>query len=172
MNKNDPIMKKIMLCLLATIVIVGCSTTMYNADGTKMTKEQIRAARTQHVLEGIANRQFKINVDRMIPMRMPARHLSSLYSLEVKGDTIVSYLPYLGRAYSIPYGGGKGLNFTGIMSFYEPRQGRKNEIIIEIGVENEADTYVYQLKVFDNGNTDINVQSRNRDYISFSGEME
>lgn len=165
-------MKKIMLCLLATIFIVGCSTTMYNADGTKMTKEQIRAARTQHVLDGIANRQFKINVDRMYPSRMPARHLSTLYSLEVKGDTIVSYLPYFGRAYSVPYGGGKGLNFIGIMNYYEPRQGKKNEIIVDIGVENEEDTYVYSLSIFDNGNTDINVHSRNRELIMFSGVME
>ena len=165
-------MKKIMLCLLATILIVGCSTTMYNADGTKMTKEQMRAARTQHVLDGIANRQFKINVDRMIPMRAPARQLSTLYSLEVKGDTIVSYLPYFGRAYSVPYGGGKGLNFVGIMNHYESRQGKKNETIVEIGVENEEDKYVYTLSIFDNGNTDINVYSRNRETVLFSGVME
>lgn len=84
----------------------------------------------------------------------------------------MSYLPYFGRAYSVPYGGGKGLNFIGIMNYYEPRQGKKNEIIVEIGVENEEDTYVYSLSIFDNGNTDINVHSRNRELIMFSGVME
>ena len=156
-------MKKIMLFLLTAMAFVACSTAMYNADGTKMTKEQIRAAKAQHVREGIENRD---------PMRMPARHLSTLYSLEVKGDTIVSYLPYFGRAYSVPYGGGKALNFTGIMSYYDFRQGRKDQTLIEIGVENEEDTYVYTISIFDNGNTDIAVRSRNREHISFSGEME
>lgn len=165
-------MKKILLLLSVVLLVVGCSTAMYNADGTKMTKEQIRAAKTQYVRDAIANRQFKINVDRMYPTRTPARHLSSLYSLEIKGDTIVSYLPYFGRAYNVPYGGGKALNFTGIMSYYEPRQARNDETIIEIGVENEEDIYVYQLSIFDNGNTDISVRSRNREYISFSGAME
>lgn len=165
-------MKKIMLFLLTAMAFVACSTAMYNADGTKMTKEQIRAAKAQHVREGIENRDFKIIVDRMYPMRMPARHLSTLYSLEVKGDTIKSYLPYFGRAYSVPYGGGKALNFTGIMSYYDFRQGRKDQTLIEIGVENEEDTYVYTISIFDNGNTDIAVRSRNREHISFSGEME
>lgn len=165
-------MKKIMLLLLAAATIASCSTTMYNADGTKMTKQQMQAARAQHVREGIENRRFTINVDRMYPMRMPARHLSSTYSLEIKGDTIVSYLPYFGRAYNVPYGGGKALNFTGIMSYYEPRQGKRDETRIEIGVENEEDTYVYTLSIFSNGNTSIDVFSRNREQIAFSGEME
>lgn len=165
-------MKKIMLFLLTTLAFVACSTAMYNADGTKMTKQEIKAARAQHVREGIENRDFKIIVDRMYPMRMPARHLSSLYSLEIKGDTIVSYLPYFGRAYSVPYGGGKALNFTGIMSYYDIHQVRKEETRIEIGVENDEDTYIYSLSIFDNGNTSIDVRSRNREQIAFSGEME
>ena len=159
-----------MLFLLTAMAFVACSTAMYNADGTKMTKQEIKAARAQHVREGIENRDFKIIVDRMYPMRMPARHLSTLYSLEVKGDTIKSYLPYFGRAYSVPYGGGKALNFTGIMSYYDFRQGRKDQTLIEIGVTNEEDTYVYTISIFDNGNTDIAVRSRNREHISFSGK--
>ena len=150
-------MKKIMLFLLTAMAFVACSTAMYNADGTKMTKQEIKAARAQHVHEGIENRDL---------------HLSTLYSLEVKGDTIVSYLPYFGRAYSVPYGGGKALNFTGIMSYYDFRQGRKDQTLIEIGVENDEDTYVYSLSIFDNGNTSIDVRSRNREQIAFSGEME
>lgn len=165
-------MKKILLLLGMAIAIASCSTTMYNADGTKMTKEQMRAARAQHVRECIDNKDFKIVVDRMYPLRMPVKHLTSLYSLEVKGDTIVSYLPYFGRAYYVPYGGGKALNFTGIMDYCERQQGRNDETFIEIGVTNDEDTYVYLITIFDNGTTSIDVRARNREQISFSGEME
>ena len=53
-------MKKIMLFLLTAMAFVACSTAMYNADGTKMTKQEIKAARAQHVRESIENRDFKI----------------------------------------------------------------------------------------------------------------
>ena len=58
------------------------------------------------------------------------------------------------------------------MSYYDFRQGRKDQTLIEIGVENDEDTYVYSLSIFDNGNTSIDVRSRNREQIAFSGEME
>ena len=37
---------------------------------------------------------------------------------------------------------------------------------------NEEDTYIYLIKVFSNGNSSIDVTSRQRDHISYSGELE
>ena len=161
-------MKKV-LCLS---LLLASAAILWNSCATSEEKAAQMAQLSANVTNALNNRDYKIAVDRMYPMRMPARHLSTLYSLEVKGDTIVSYLPYFGRAYSVPYGGGKALNFTGIMSYYDFRQGRKDQTLIEIGVENDEDTYVYSLSIFDNGNTSIDVRSRNREQIAFSGEME
>ena len=43
--------------------------------------------------------------------------------------------------------------------------------VIDIELKNEEDIYQYTIKVFDNGNSSIDVQSRQRDHISYSGEM-
>ncbi len=41
----------------------------------------------------------------LLNMRGRSIPLTSLYSLEIRNDSVISYLPYYGRAYSIPYGG-------------------------------------------------------------------
>ena len=93
------------------------------------------------------------------------------YCVEVRNDSLISYLPYFGRAYNVPYGGGKGLNFS-------ERIGRYNEFVekngkrhIEIDLKNEEDTYLYTIDVFENGRSSIDVQSRQRERISYSGDM-
>ncbi len=108
----------------------------------------------------------------MYPQRGPAKNVTGTYSLEVKGDSLISYLPYFGRAYMVPYGGGKGLNFTEIIGNYYESKNAKGQTEIAIEVTNEEDTYLYQLSVFDNGNATIDVRSKEREPITYSGEME
>ena len=43
--------------------------------------------------------------------------------------------------------------------------------VIDIELKNDEDIYQYTIKVFDNGNSSIDVLSRQRDPISYSGEM-
>ena len=61
------------------------------------------------VREIVDSGRIKIDVDRAVPMAGRSVNLTSPYSLEIHGDSILSYLPYFGRAYSAPYGGGEGL---------------------------------------------------------------
>ena len=104
-------------------------------------------------------------------MKGRSRALTTLYSLEVKNDSIFSYLPYVGEAYNVPYGGGKGLNFQAPISQYESKEGKKGTIEIKLKTRNEEDSYTYRITVFTNGSTQIYVQPNNRQSISFSGKM-
>ena len=45
-------------------------------------------------------------------MKGRSRALTSDYSIEIRNDSVFSYLPYFGVAYNVPYGGGKGLIFN------------------------------------------------------------
>ena len=94
------------------------------------------------------------------------------YSVTVRNDSLFSYLPYFGRAYDVPYGGGKGLNFDAPIESYKETQLKNGLRHIEIGLKNDEDTYLYTINVFDNGSSSIDVQSRRRESISYSGEME
>lgn len=152
----------VLLCL-ALVMLSGCATSEERAARMAEQKKKVVTALTE--------RNYKISVDRMYPMKGSSRNVSYGYSVEVRNDSLISYLPYFGRAYSVPYGGGKGLNFSeriGSYKEFKEKDGRRN---IEIGLKNEEDTYLYRIEVFDNGKSSIDVQSRQRDRISYSGDM-
>lgn len=148
---------------VALMMLAGCATTEERAARQAEQAMKVEAA--------LNERCYKINVDRMSPLRGPSRMISYGYSVEVRNDSLFSYLPYFGRAYSVPYGGGKALNFSAPISSYQEFQKKKNLRVIEIGVRNDEDTYLYSLEVFDNGSSTVRVYARERDRISFTGEM-
>lgn len=163
-------MKTIFMFVIA-VALCGCAAYT-NADGTKMTKAQWAAMKEQMVSEMLNNRRYKIDVSTMHPTRFPSKTLTSAFSLEVHGDTLVSVLPYLGRAYNIPYGGGKGLNFSAIIGQYKESKGKKDYRKVDISVTNDEDTYLFQLEVSVSGTASILVRSRNRDQITFTGTID
>lgn len=149
---------------LAMISLSGCATSEEKA--AQM------AELSANVTNALNNRDYTIAIDRMYPMRGSSRHISFGYSVEVRNDTLISYLPYFGRAYNVPYGGGKGLNFSAPISSYQEYMKRNGLRHIEIGVTNEEDTYIYTIDVFDNGNSSVEVRARQRERISYSGNVE
>lgn len=93
------------------------------------------------------------------------------YSLVVRNDSLISALPYVGRAFSAPYGGGVGLNFSAPISSYNETTKKNGLREINIKVKNDEDSYSYRLQIFDNGSSSIDVQPIQRDPISFTGDM-
>ncbi len=158
-------MKKGLLAILAIVALMtGCATS-----AEKMARQAEVAAQVKEALQA---RHYKIDVHMMYPRRGSSVNVSSNYSLEVKGDTLVSYLPYFGRAYNVPYGGGKGLNFKALITGYRSEPGNKGLTRIQISTENEEDQYLYYLEIFNNGEATIDVQSRQREFITYSGRMD
>ncbi len=158
-------MKKYLVILMA-VMLAACSSL------TPAEKAERRAKRAQAVEQALAARHYRVAVDMMYPRRGRAKNVSSDYGLEVKGDTLVSYLPYFGRAYSVPYGGGKGLNFTETFTEYHTNKLSNGATQVLIKVKNEEDVYQFILEIFDNGSASIEMNSRERESINYSGNME
>ena len=152
------------LALVSIVVLSGC--------GTSEERAARAAEQTAKVRSALKERQFKISVDHMYPMKGGMKNVSYGYSVEVRNDSLISYLPYIGRAYNVSYGGGKGLNFSEHIGSYHENQVKDGKWHIDIDVTNEEDTYRYQIDVFDNGSSSISVESRQRERISYSGEMD
>ena len=159
-------MKKSIMIILLALLMVACSTL------TPAEKAERQAKMALAVEKALAERHYKVEIVMMYPNNGRAVNVSSDFSLEVKGDTLVSYLPYFGRAYNVPYGGGKGLNFTAPIAEYHAEKGRKGETRVTIKTKNEEDVYTFFLEIFDNCNTSIDVTARERESIRYSGEME
>ena len=161
-------MKKIFISLLAVLFLIGCATTAENG----MTKAEKKAQQIAKVKKMLDDRYYKVDIHMMHPQAYPARQVSYGYSLSIHGDSILSYLPYLGRAYRVPYGGGKGLHFDALIDDYREGYLKDDVRRIEILTHNEEDRFLYIVEVFATGSSSVYVSSDNRESIYYSGEIE
>lgn len=157
--------------LVCTLLMAGMAVLLLGACATPEERAARAAEQKKMVASALAQRHYKIGVNRMYPMKGPSKNVSYGYCVEVRNDSLISYLPYFGGVYQVPYGGGKGLNFEERIGNYSETQ-IKDKRHIEIEVKNDEDTYIYTLEVFDNGSSSIDVLARHRDRISYTGDME
>ena len=169
MKKNvlARLMSGVSLLLLGGLLLTSC--------GSMSETREERAARevreAQYVREALLAGDFTIEITQMMPMRMTTRPVSQ-YSLRLREGTLYSHLPYMGRAWEVPYGGGHALNFDAEIQDYDVYEKTDGAYTVRIVVRTDEDTHVYTLQIFDNGTTSIVVQSRNREPISYSGRMD
>ena len=155
--------KKIFLLTgLFLLIMSGCSSSK-NLTGDE------KAINETALHEAIVKREFSINVNRMNPLGGGSRMLTSPYSLEIKGDEVKSHLPFAGRAYNIPYGGGSGLVFNSTVTDYQSSFNAKGKAVIGFKTRSENDQLVYRIEIYPNGSTTIDVRSNNRQSITFNG---
>jgi hypothetical protein len=129
------------------------------------------AREAQMVADNLQNANFTIDIDRMYPLRGTSQHVSN-YSVSVKDGVLDSHLPFIGQAWRVPYGGGHALNFKADIGSYNVAKTRKDGYEVRIYVKTDEDEHLYLLTVFTNGRASLEVQSGNRDRISYSGEMD
>lgn len=158
--------KKAIFIITAAIILVACATT------DRQQNDRKRQEKAEMISKAVSNRDFTISVRTAHPARGMSVPLTADFDLKVKGDSVVSYLPYFGRAYNVPYGGGKGLNFSGVTEDFKITQPKRDRKHVEFSVKNDEDTYKFDIDVFDNGSVSVGVMSQQRERISFNGEIE
>ena len=133
-------------------------------------KERQQAA----VAGAIADRRWRIEISSMTTMRYGSRTVTPDFYLELRGDTLRSYLPYLGQAQVSPtLSPSIGLNFEEPVLSYNDGKPKSNKYTqIDIDVRTREDSYHYVIEIYDNGQAYIRVRSMNRDPISFDGKLE
>lgn len=155
--------KKILVLLLVLIV----QLPNLSAQSKKEKEEQKKAI----VKELIVSENYKIDVTTAYPMRGRSIPLTSPYSLEIRNDSVISHLPYFGRAYSIPYGGGNGLIFKTLLKEYTMDMDKKGRARIKFKARNPEDQYEFNVTIYDNGSASIDVNMQNRQSINFMGNL-
>ena len=160
-----------MACVLLTAMVLnGCATSKEKAARKTEQAAKVKAA--------MAERHYKIVVNSMTdPSRTDEQrspHLLSTYSLEVRNDSLISFLPQYGynQILSEAGVGWRGLVFSERISSYQEELTKKGKRHIEISVENDNDTLIFVIEVSANGNSNISVRSRRRERISYAGQME
>ena len=123
--------------------------------------------------DAIAARQWRIDIRSMNTMRYGSRMVTPDFYLELRGDTLHSYLPYLGQARVSPtLAPSIGLNFEAPVLSYKESKPKSNKYTqLDIDVRTKEDSYHYVVELYDSGEAYIRVRSLNRDPIGFDGTM-
>jgi hypothetical protein len=121
----------------------------------------------------IDSQRYVFQVQNAQPLRGRLRDLSTnLYTLKVTKDTIVSDLPYFGRAYVAPMDPNQtGLQFTSTTFDYKVTPGKKEGWIVSIKPKGVQDIQELQLNISSAGYASLQVLCSNRDPISFTGTI-
>ena len=155
-------MRNIRLFFFVGIVLFFGGQSLYS-----QSKKEREEQKAKEIKEMIENGRFTIEVDRALPMGGRTVHLTTPYSLEMRGDSAISYLPYFGRAYSLPYGGGDGMRFEESITDYQSTFDKKGTARIKFVARTKEDTFRFDVQVFSNGSAIISVTPTNRQNITY-----
>lgn len=118
------------------------------------------------------SRRFTISVSMATPLRHQAIPLTSPYTLEVRGDSVFSYLPYFGHVYSYSPSDVVGLTFNARHTDYSARLKYNGAVRVTFDTRFAGESYRYAVELFPDRRATINVTPSNRSSISFDGELE
>ena len=120
----------------------------------------------------LQSKTFVFKAQTVIPAAGTSRHLTSDYDVRVTPGSLVSYLPYFGRAYTAPLDPSKaGHDFTSKDFEYSVKERRKGGWEVTIRPKDVSDIRSLNFVVFENGNATLQITSHSKQAISYSGTV-
>jgi hypothetical protein len=161
MKISSNILKGIQFLIVALFI----SQAAFAQDSTKQASQATAK-------DWVNERNFVFTPQTAMPMRGHSVHLTSYFDLRISKDTLISNLPYYGRAYSASINPSEnGLNFTSTKFDYNVTPRKKGGWEISIKPKDANDIREMTFTVFDNGKASLFVNSNNRESISFDGSI-
>lgn len=119
----------------------------------------------------VENKSFKFTAQYAQPMKGGSRYLTGNYFLEVKKDTVVSDLPYMGRVYTPSMSGEGGLKFTSLDFTHETKMRKKggHDVLIRT---RDTRGYTLRFTLFEDGNATLSVSGTDRESITYRGTFK
>jgi hypothetical protein len=131
--------------------------------------QNLDKARVQNLIQ---SKEFVFKAQTVIPMTGDLRQLTTDYEVKLLGDSIVSYLPYFGRAYTAVYGSESGgIDFTSTRFDYKVKARKKGGWDISVKPKDAKEIQELDFSISVNGSASLRVNSTNRQPISFFGNI-
>ena len=154
-------MKKIITLLISVFVFMPVEKM---AAQDKVVAENIK--------EIITHKQFTFLAETAVPSNFRSRPLTFGYDVQVAPDSVISHLPYFGRAYSAPVDPSKGgIQFTSTDFTYQVKEKDKGGWIVTILPKDYNDVQQMYLHVTESGYATLQIVSTFRQPISFHGRI-
>jgi hypothetical protein len=154
-------MKKLLIQLFCVATLFTGSISLAQA------QEDDKATNTRIVEE----KNYIFKAQQALPMRGNSRMLTNEFDLVVTPDTVISFLPYFGRAYQAPVNPMEGgIKFTSTdFKYNSSSKSKKGMWKISIEPKDASGITALRLEIFDNGQASLHVTQTHKDPISFSG---
>lgn len=157
-------MKRIIVLLVySSLLTIGCTP------GNKISS----AATPAEIETAVQSGHWVFSAQRATGDVGRSRQLTTDYTVAVRGDSMISYLPYFGRAYA----GSAGLETKSVLDFrsvdftLSKEINKKGATVIIIKPADYTDVQSYTFTIFSNGRADLNVLLTSRSPITFSGSV-
>ncbi len=165
-------MKRMILSVFFLIAFLSYLNAQEPEKSRKERREEKQEKRTEEVKELLHEKTFVFRPTHAMPMGGGNIHLNYSFDAEIKGDTLISYLPFYGVAYRVDYGGrDAGFDFTQPLEEYELEENEKG-YLVKLEVKNKMDYLSYTFHISAMGYATLSVTSTNRQAISYYGRIE
>ncbi len=158
------------------VLILFAATSVFAQTTEKKSKKQLKAEqkalKIQLIKDLVDNKTFIFKATSVIPKNEKTRSLTTDFGIEVKNDSVFSYMPYFGNTYSRDYTSFKDspLGFMQPFESYKKTKTRSG-YDVDIRVDNNHDIIDLAFHISKNGNASLTASSINRQAISYMGEI-
>jgi hypothetical protein len=149
--------------LLLTLLLFIASSVVLIAQDSK---------ETVALKDLVASRRYIFNAESVLPLNGRLRLLNSGERVELNGDTLITDLPYFGRAYSASIDASQGgFHFTSTDFEYTIKDKKKGGWSILLKPKDSRNVQQLILDISSTGMASLQVVSNNRQAISFNGHI-
>jgi hypothetical protein len=120
----------------------------------------------------LSGKNFVFKAQSAWPLQGTVVQLTAGYDMRVLQDSINTYLPYYGRAFTASYTGEGGVNFTSRKFDYKLKEKQKGGWELTIRPADAKDVVEMNYSVSANGYATLQIISNNRQAISYYGVIE
>ncbi len=149
------------------------------AGAQKISKEEKTAQQGKSLAEARAlleSRQFEVEILHVYPQGGgDVSRFNPRGKITVKDSVAEGHLPFFGRAYSLPYGEGGGIEFDAPMKNPQvktEKKKKKQSVTFSFSVPGKGDTYQITIETMGGDGCSVFLVSNNRTQISYSGKIK
>lgn len=136
------------------------------------------AAAEAMVMRSLENEDIYIEIDRIIPRKMPQKETMDGYTISIKDGILKCYLPYVGEIrYSFSDNNAIAIDANKVpvktKITYNPPY-KKCYALVEFTFKSRynSEIFYFQMEIYKNGTAYIRVESQYRDFINYNGHLE
>ncbi len=164
-----------MKTLSFTLILLLSVTMIFSqTKSKKQLRKEAKAKKIQLVKDGVYNKTFVFKAYSVVPKSEKTKSLVNDFGMEVRGDSIFSYMPYYGKTYSRER---QDASFNDSpMGFAQPMESYKRSKTnkgyeVQVEVNNKGDIINLVFHISKTGSATVVASSLNRQSISYMGDI-